>query len=47
MLFKWARNGAKDLNAWDVQFALVDQDGNWVKNGNNNFTGRINPRVLP
>ncbi len=43
-LFKWSRRDAATLNAWDVSFAILDEDGNWVNNDGRNFTSRIGER---
>jgi hypothetical protein len=45
-LFKWSRRNAETLNAWDVAFAIVDENGNWVNNDGQNFTSRLAERRI-
>jgi hypothetical protein len=46
-LFRWARrDGAAVVNAWDVQFALVDDEGVWVRAPDGgDFRARVEERT--
>jgi hypothetical protein len=43
--FRWARrDGGNTANAWDVEFALVSERGEWLKSGNANFKARFSEK---
>jgi hypothetical protein len=45
--FRWARrDGGSTANAWDVEFALVSDRGEWLKAGNSNFSARFSEKIF-
>ena len=45
--FRWARRAGGSIgNAWDVEFALVSDRGEWLKSGNSNFKVRFGEKTF-